>query len=129
MHRRTILAALIAALMACSSEEKPPSIPDVLGGDWKQAGVSNPASPTPLLGSYEPARVWEASYSGAAPLTVTYHKMKSDTVAFELMQKWRSEPGATHFHHGPMFVVIRSAGADPARLNAIAKEVEEALKR
>lgn len=128
MDRRAILAALAAALMACSGEDKPPAMPAVLGGGWKLSGVSNPA-PAPLLGSYEPARVWEASYSGTVPLTVTYNRMKSDTVAFELMQKWRSEPGATHFHRGPLFVVIRSAGAEPARLNAIAGEVEEALGR
>lgn len=128
MDRRAILAALAAVFTACSGGGKPPSIPTAIGGEWKQSGVSNPPS-TPLLGTYEPARVWEATYSGPLPLTVTYNRMKADTVAFELMQKWRSEPGATHFHHGSMFVVIRAAGAEAARLNAIAKEVEEALKR
>jgi hypothetical protein len=128
MNRRSIPAAVAALLIACSNAPRAPGIPATLSGDWKQAGVRNPVGAPPLLGRYAPESVWEVTFSGPSPLTVTYFGMASGTVAFELMQKWRAEAASTHFHSGSFFVVIKAPGVEPARLNAIAKELDEALK-
>ena len=46
-----------------------------------------------------------ATYTGPSPVAVRVFRMKSETVAFEALQKWKPEKGVMHFYRGPYFVL------------------------
>jgi hypothetical protein len=46
-----------------------------------------------------------AQYSGPSPVTVRVFRMKSPTVAFEALQKWKPEKGVMHFYRGAYFIL------------------------
>ena len=50
-----------------------------------------------------------AQYSGPSPVTVRVFRMKSSTVAFEALQKWKPEKGIMHFYRGAYFILAETA--------------------
>lgn len=46
-----------------------------------------------------------ATYTGPSSVAIRVFHMKSETVAFEALQKWRPEKGVMHFYRGPYFVL------------------------
>ena len=51
----------------------------------------------------------QASYRGTGRITVKIYELKSETNAFELMQKWRRDKDETAFYKGPLFVTAAAA--------------------
>ena len=95
-------------------------------------GSGNPASPIALpaaagewtLAKEQPLRAEEypqvlatlgvvdarvAQYSGPSAVTVRVFRMKSSTVAFEALQKWKPEKGIMHFYRGAYFLLAETA--------------------
>lgn len=50
-----------------------------------------------------------AQYSGPSLVTVRVFRMKSPTVAFESLQKWKPEKGMMHFYRGAYFILAETA--------------------
>ena len=50
-----------------------------------------------------------AVYSGPSPVAVRAFRMKSETVAFEALQRWKPEKGVMHFYRGPYFVLAETS--------------------
>jgi hypothetical protein len=50
-----------------------------------------------------------ATYSGPSPVIVRVFRMRSSTVAFEALQKWKPEKGVMHFYRGAYFILAETA--------------------
>jgi hypothetical protein len=102
-----------------------PPPPELPGGFQFREQLQVPASD---VGEKQAESGYAFRYQGAAPLTVTVFQMKSDASAFELVQKSRPEPGTLFFQAGSKYVLLSATGIDQARLNEIAKYLEERLR-
>ncbi len=124
---------LIAAwlLASCGGGAKPPAIPEELPGGWKRASLSTPPpeSAPELARSLGVKLVTEAVFSGPGKITVTYYTMGASASAFELVQKWKPEPGEVFLSEGPHFVVARGPMLDGKPVKEIAKAIETELRR
>jgi hypothetical protein len=81
---------------------------DITGMPWKQAVI--------------------ARYKGPAAVNVRLIEMQAETVAFELMQRWRQSEGLA-FYKGPYFVVCRPDGADSQQLSQFTRALQNAMAR
>src|SRR4051794_225765 len=95
MWRRVVLLFTIM-LAGCANDKTSPQdvlVSEVPGG-WKRSDITTPASAAPdvieKLGVDSSA---EALYDGPGHVTVRVYKMRSETGAFEAMQKWRPPDG------------------------------------
>jgi hypothetical protein len=68
-------------------------------------------------------------YQGPEEFQVTIFEMNSGSSAFELVQKWKAEPGKLHFHQASRFILLESTGADHATLNRLAGTVEKEMEK
>ncbi len=109
--RKFACLAIFAFLTSCGSgkPDAPLALP-AAAGEWTLANeqpLRTEEYPQVLatLGIVD-ARI--ATYSGAAPVTVRVFRMKSPTVAFEALQKWKPEKGVMHFYRGAYFVLAET---------------------
>ena len=51
----------------------------------------------------------QVSYRGTGRITVKAYELKTETNAFELMQKWRRDKDEIAFYKGPLFVTSAAA--------------------
>ncbi len=108
MHRRNVL--LIPVLLsACGKPAR--DIRELLpaeAGDWKRGEVTTPApqiaETAASLGVDASA---EALYTGQGRIRVRVLRMKAETVAFELRQKWRQSDGLGAYQ-GPYFFAAQA---------------------
>jgi hypothetical protein len=112
-------------LAGCATEQTSPQdvlVSEVLGG-WKRSNITTPASPAPdvieKLGVDSSA---EAVYGGPGRVTVRVYKMRSETGAFEAMQKWRP-PDGVGIQKGRYFLTA-SGGTSSANL-ALVSELQK----
>jgi len=61
-------------------------------------------------------------------VTAAVYQFGASAVAFELVQKFRPEPGKIAFHQGNYFVVLESQTSDATVLNSFASILEGTLK-
>ncbi len=125
-RRKAVLLSLFA--VGCSKrQESEARLPESLPGGWRLQGNSPETEIPPFVSTigYESATRYR--YQGPGELIVSVYTTKTSSSAFELVQKWRPEPGKLAFHKGPRFVVISWAGSDNTTLNAVAKPLEDAL--
>ena len=105
-------------------------LPQQVDGGWSRADVQ------PLHASDLPADItgmpWTnaviARYRGPAAVNTRLIEMKSETVAFELMQRWRQSEGLA-FYKGPLFVVCRPDGATPEQLSQFTRALQNAMAK
>lgn len=85
------------------------------------------AAPAPSA-SYGLKRVLEGHYSGPVPVVVTAYEVKAGT-AFELMQKWRREPGKFSFYTENLLVEVqpRNGQLDRAALDRFSRAFEREI--
>ena len=109
-------------LAGCAKEQTSPQgvlSPQISGG-WKRSDITTPASAAPdvieKLGVDSSA---EAVYDGPGHVTVRVYSMRSETGAFEAMQKWRP-PDGVGIQKGRYFVTA-SGGGTSANLAVISE--------
>lgn len=113
MDRRSVIfISLFLAACAKSGKSLSELLPSEPGG-WKRGDVKTPAEvpeTAQALGVVDSA---EALYLGDGRVRVRVLQMKTDTVAFELMQKWRHTDGLGA-NKGPYFFIAEGqAGSTP----------------
>ena len=125
MQRRDLLLSAMA-MMSC--EKAPRSFDQVLprqaAGVWQRGEVlplSQLPEPISRLGVQEAA---ETTYKGAGVVTVRAFRMKAETSAFELMQKWRPADGMA-VYKGPYFFVAIPQGTDPQAVGALLRALQQ----
>ncbi|HBY60693.1 MAG TPA: hypothetical protein DEH78_12780 [Solibacterales bacterium] len=115
-RRRYFAFALLLA--ACGAPEKGIDLPAHLAG--REGGPPGPwtrvsLTPVPSAAIPETARqlglaeAVEAAYSGE--IKVTVYRMRSETAAFELLQKWRRQENTLPFQRGALLLVPACADA------------------
>ena len=111
---KLVLFLLVAALCACSPATAPIAPPPTVtaeGIEWTQDGsakASEQAPPEAIATLGFTNRQGFVYRAGTQTLEAEVFAMKSPASAFEAMQKWRTQPEVTGFHHGSYFVVCRS---------------------
>ena len=103
---------LVVCLVSCGTgKPSPPLAFPAAAGPWtltQEKPILAEENPQVLntLGIVD-ARA--AAYSGPSPVTVRAFRMKSETVAFEALQKWKPEKGIMHFYRGPYFILAETS--------------------
>jgi len=125
------IALLSMGLLGCAGGERAESgdLPRELSGGYRLVNseiLPAEAAPEPIR-SMGLRSVRKVRYQGPEEFQVTVFEMNSGASAFELVQKWKAEPGRLHFHQGSRFILLESVGADHARLNRLAGIVEKAI--
>lgn len=77
-----------------------------LAGVWKRSQVTSLSDIPALISQAGPEESAETTYTGPAIVNVQVFRMRSETSAFELMQKWRQSDGIAGYK-GPYFMVAR----------------------
>ncbi len=124
MTRRSVIFTALFGL-ACG---KPPKklddvFPPELGGGWKRGNVT-PITETPaLIGQAGPLDSAQSEYTGpAGRVAVQVFRMKAETSAFELRQKWRPDDGIATYK-GPLFFVARGEKTPPNMVMSLLSEL------
>ena len=105
MNRRSVIF-LPLFLAGCTKYGKGPAemLPAEPGG-WKRGDVKSPAEVPPVAESLGVVASAEALYLGEGRVRVRCLQMKAETVAFELMQKWRPQTDGLGAYKGPYFFI------------------------
>jgi hypothetical protein len=123
------LFLLALGLLSCGGGGGDFTIPPSVGDAWKLA-TQDPAPPEQAAaGARELGlkRLLVARYSGPGSPEVAIHQMTSGSGAFEMVQKWRPQPGTLAAHKGSLFFTVRSSGLDARELNRFLSLFEAAL--
>lgn len=126
-RRWFVLAGLLAG---CRNPGESHEILPMQMGEWKRKAVENiPGEQIPeeiKRAGFKKAR--RAFYQGKDErLLVTVYEMNHQTVAFELVQKWRPQENKLAFHQDAYFVTIEGGTTEEKR--SLASAVEGVLKR
>lgn len=118
-----MLCLMAAGCGTTGKVELPGELPD----GWKLAGTEDETDVPELVRQMGLRQAVRARYQGNGELTVRVFKMKAQASAFELVQKWRAEPGKMFFQAGDHFVILEQPGAAPEMLSRAAKELDRKL--
>jgi hypothetical protein len=80
---------------------------------WKRGDVKVPAEVPAAAESLGVVSSAEAVYAGAGRVRVRVLQMKAETVAFEMMQKWRHTDGLGAYKGPYFFIAQGEAGSAP----------------
>ena len=103
-------------------------LPQQVANGWSRGAISTPASDIPesvtALGIEESA---ETMYTGPASVRVRVFRMKAETSAFEMIQKWRQTDGLAAYK-GPYFFIANSTGdASPVVIGGLLRGLQQAV--
>lgn len=120
---------LCAMLAGCAGKAPDFQMPSQVEGSWngkesRTLSIESAPEPARALGL---VRVLRTDYEGTPTVRATVYEMKAETGAFELMQKWRREPGTLSFHRSRFLVVVESPSGDVSVLNRFARAFERLL--
>ncbi|MBM3762449.1 MAG: hypothetical protein FJW36_19650 [Acidobacteria bacterium] len=104
---RKLIPLVFLILSACTTEKKPFELPKQTEGGWKLT-ASQPFQAAEWITRLGMKNATRASYTGPINTEVYFYELKSESAALECMQRWRTNPGESHFFKGDLFVVIRS---------------------
>ena len=133
MTRRDLVYVAVL-MLGCGRAERDlrTLLPQQVGGGWSRQDVQ------PLDASDLPSDVtgmpWKqaviARYAGGGPgaINVRLIEFKAETIAFELMQRWRQSEGLA-FYKGPYFIVCRPDGVDPQRLGEFTRALQNSMQK
>jgi hypothetical protein len=125
------LFALIALLPACSNPNERIELLPMELGEWKRKAVENiPAEEhTEELKRMGIKRSRRAFYDNKGErVAVSVYQYGASAAAFEMVQKWRSQPGKIVASQGTYFLILESEKASATTLNALASLVEGNLR-
>jgi hypothetical protein len=126
MNRRRCLLLFIV-LAACTAPAK--RWDEVLpqqAGEWQRHSVSELSQIPPLIAGMGVEAAASATYGGRGTIRVDVFRMKAETSAFELIQKWRQSDGLA-VYKGPYFLVAQS-GADPASARIVLQALQQSIR-
>ena len=94
MTRRAAVLVLFV-LASCAKQQSADSVlPSELPGGWKRGSVTAPADSVPdLIRTLGLESSAQTPYEAGTKVLVRAYRMRSDTAAFEVMQKWRQSDG------------------------------------
>jgi hypothetical protein len=97
-------------------------------GPWKlqSSSLLGPANAPPTIGNQ---KVWasvESVYSGPARVTVAAHRFRTNTEAFEALQRLQVQPGTMPFQAGNLLLIPRAQ--DRSQLEAFAAELRKLVQ-
>lgn len=126
MHRRTFL--LIPVLLACCG--KPARtweeiLPAEVSGGWRRGPIEKLAEIPAVVSQLGPADAVETTYAGTGSIRIRAFRMKTETGAFELVQKWRQIDGISA-GRGLHFFVANADGVDRTAILAVLAELQRA---
>lgn len=109
--KHSIAVTLFLILAACGNKqtETPAALPSSAGPWTRASEQSLPASDYPaVLATLGVIDARLAKFEGASAVTVRVFRMKSSTVAFEALQKWKPEKGIMHFYRNAYFILAET---------------------
>lgn len=129
MRRRSLLLPFLL-LTACGGPAAPPTYPKTLEGGYRLVGEQVlPGNPVPdLVPAAGLVRVMSLVYQSANSVQLLVFETTGSSVAFEAMQKWRTQDGKRAVHRERYFVVAQSGDGNAATLDAFLTEFEKHLK-
>ena len=110
---RAALIALLLLLQSCASANKAFVLPETAPGGWRLTQTKHEGSKT--LGVYD----------GAGLVHVEAEDMGVQAVAFERVQRTRSQPDTIFFDKGNYFVTVRWEKADRDALRQLVRELQK----
>lgn len=124
MFRRELFA-LAGALAACRKSDPgfEQVLPGEVAGGWRRSQLTAAQNAPDLIRQHSPVASAEAVYTGVGTIRVRAWQMKSETSAFELMQKWRQSDGISAYK-GAYFFVAEAAGADRNAVLSFLRELQ-----
>lgn len=125
------LPLLVLLLGGCSNPNQNIEILPMTLGDWKRMAVENiPAEEhTEELKRMGIKRSRRAIYqSGDNRVTIAVYEYGAGAAAFEMVQKWRPQPGKIVTSQGAYFVILESQTVDATGLNRVASLLEGILR-
>ena len=125
MTRRNLMWVSLCVI-GCSRSKKriEEALPQQVG-TWRRGDVSKVAQQPEVVSNLGVEDAAQATYSGAGNVTVQVFRMRAETSAFELMQKWRQQDGIATYK-GSYFFVARSEGADNVAVLAFLRDLAAA---
>jgi hypothetical protein len=114
--RRRVLFVLVTVLWGCSQTAKPlaDALPAELPGGWKRGAVAQAATVPEQAATLGVDETAQTTYTGSSgSVEVSAYRMRTDTSAFELMQRWRHDEGAAAYK-GAVFYVARATDRQAA---------------
>jgi hypothetical protein len=129
MRRRKLLM-LAPLLAACSGGMREAEYPKEVGGGWRLYGVEDmPAEQAPVELRTAGVTAWRRGrYEGPGWMDVFLYRMGTQASAFEMQQKWRTQPGILVGHADNLFIVYRPERSTPAEVAKFPAAFEKALK-
>lgn len=102
------------------------SLPAMVDGGWQIAADSPvDASEWPeSVKALHPKQAMRVDYRGPQNYRATVYEFPAPESAFELVQKWRAQPGTTAFQHKALFVVVEG---QPLISPAFVKSLDQSL--
>ncbi|MBL8219213.1 MAG: hypothetical protein JNL62_08280 [Bryobacterales bacterium] len=132
MTRRLWWIALLP-LGACENPNERIEVLPMTLGEWRRVSVENmpPEEHSQELKQRGIKHARRGNYDAkGVRMTASVYEYGGQAVAFEMVQKWRPEPGKMAFHQGAYFVIL-SGGApeDNKARNDFAALLEASLKK
>jgi hypothetical protein len=136
MNRRTamafciLFAACLAPLLSTGCRREEPGIDDAfpveLQGGWKRAAVVRITDVPPEISQTgNPTAVAVTTYTGQGAVRVRAYRMKNETLAFELQQKYHNADELAAAR-GPLFYVAMLTNTDRGTAMAVLSELRRA---
>lgn len=128
MLTRRHCLGLVLLLNACTQKTREWKMPERLG-EFTRASVDHGGNDTAPADIKERGLVhaMRVNYTGTAPVKVNLYEMRTSSSAFELLQKFRPQPGKVAFHRDELFVVAESSELPQAELVAFTQALQKAL--
>ena len=90
-------------------------LPSSLAGGWKRGDVFTLSDIPAVVSQLGPEESVQTVYTGPGTVTVRAFRMRAETSAFELIQKWRQSDGLAAYKGAYFFVVTGDAAAGVLR--------------
>jgi hypothetical protein len=126
MLRRTVFV-VFAGLAGCVRATKPfeKVLPEQIEGKWRRNELGSIAEVPELVSQLGFEEGVQTTYKGSGVVHVRAFRMRAETSAFELMQKWRPNEGIAAYK-GPFFFVAIPQGTDPQAVAGLLRALQQA---
>jgi hypothetical protein len=128
MRRRTLFAVSLAFL-GCGKTEKPLDsvLPQQVANGWTRGTIATPSINIPeAVTALGVERSAETTYTGPASVRVRVFRMKAETSAFEMIQKWRQTEGLAAYKGPYFFIANASSETNPAIVGELLRALQQA---
>ncbi|MBC8167236.1 MAG: hypothetical protein H7Y20_15370 [Bryobacteraceae bacterium] len=124
MNRKIAIFCLIM-LVSCTKPARSfeEILPPQIEGGWARGKLEKSGTLPALIAQAGPSDTAEALYAGSGTIRIRVYRLKSETSAFELMQKWRQTDGMA-VYKGAYFFVANGDGVSPSAIMALLAELQ-----